>query len=243
MSSISTPAPVTAEQVAEYLQNNSEFFIDHAQLLAELSLPHESGTAVSLLERQVKILRDRSIESRLTLNTLLENARYNDQLFSVTRSLILTLLEESELGQVISVTQANLCTQPGIDACSIILLDNKKLSSSSDVETARELLQRFPSLFRSPPRVLSQVLDKEAAQLLFPGLIMNIRSAALCPITHGGSIIAIMAIGNQAQEYFNEELETLFLDFIAEVLGSILNRYLLDGKPFNGKPVNGKPVK
>jgi len=230
MSSIYSRASVTAEQVAEYLQNNSEFFIDHAQLLVDLSLPHESGTAVSLLERQVKILRDRSIQSRLTLNTLLENARYNDQLFSVTRNLILTLLEETQLEQLISVTQANLCTQPGIDACSIILLDNRRTRTSVEVETARELLQRFPSLFRSPPRVLSQVLDKEAAHLIFPDLIMNIRSAALCPITHGGAIIAILAIGNQAQDYFNEELDTLFLDFIAEVLGSLLNRHLLNGK-------------
>ncbi len=230
MSSISNRASVTAEQVEEYLQNNSEFFIDHAQLLADLSLPHESGTAVSLLERQVKILRDRSIESRLTLNTLLENARYNDQLFSVTRNLILTLLEETQLEQMISVTKANLCTQPGIDACSIILLDINTTRTPTEVETARELLQRFPSLFRSPPKVLSQVLDKEAAHLLFPDLIMNIRSAALCPVTHAGSIVAILAIGNQAQDYFSEELDTLFLDFIAEVLGSLLNRHLLSGK-------------
>jgi len=222
--------PLTADQVAEYLKNNTEFFIDHAQLLADLSLPHESGSAVSLLERQVKILRDRSIASRLTLNTLLENARYNDQLFSVTRHLILTLLEETRPEQIISVTRANLSTQPGIDACSIILLDNNQTSYSADVETARELLQRFPSLFRSPPKVLSQALDKEAGHLLFPGLMMNIRSAALCPITHSGAIIAILAIGNQAQDYFNEELDTLFLDFIAEVLGSLLNRHLLKGK-------------
>jgi uncharacterized protein len=230
MSSTALRASVTAEQVAEYLQKNSEFFIDHAQLLADLSLPHESGNAVSLLERQVKILRDRSIESRLTLNTLLENARSNDQLFSVTRNLILTLLEETQLEQMISVTKANLCTQPGIDACSIILLDNTSSRASADVETARELLQSFPSLFRSPPKVLSQALDKEAAHLLFPGLMLNIRSAALCPVTYAGSIVAILAIGNQAQSYFNEELDTLFLDFIAEVLGSLLNRHLLSRK-------------
>jgi uncharacterized protein len=230
MSSVFGKVSVTAEQVAEYLKNNSEFFIEHAQLLADLSLPHESGSAVSLLERQVKILRDRSIESRLTLNTLLENARYNDQLFSVTRNLILTLLEETQLDQMIRVTRANLCTQPGIDACSIILLDNRQSSISADVETGRELLQRFPSLFRSPPKVVSQALEKEAAQLLFPGLPMNIRSAALCPVTHGGSIIAVLAIGNQAQDYFNEELDTLFLDFIAEVLGSLLNRHLRQGQ-------------
>lgn len=222
--------PATAEQVADYLTQHPEFFIQHPELLAELSLPHESGAAVSLLERQVKILRERSIESRHTLNSLLENARYNDQLFSVTRSLVLSLLEEDEMSQIASVAQANLCTQPGIDACSVILLDERSQKANPvQAEAARELLQRFPSLFRSPPRVLSQAIDREAAQLIFPGHSSNIRSAALCPATHGGAIVAVLAIGNQAKDYFSEELDTLFLDFIAEVLGTLLHKARLRG--------------
>jgi uncharacterized protein YigA (DUF484 family) len=215
---------ISAEQVARYLQEHKEFFINHSELLADLSLPHESGGAVSLLERQVKILRDRSIESRHTLNSLLENARYNDQLFSVTRNLILALLEEDKVSQIASVAQANLCTQPGIDACSLILLEDLGRESPAHTETARELLQRFPSLFRSPARVVSQAITREAAQLLFPHSGLTLRSAALCPITHQGSIIAVLTIGNQSQDYFNDELDTLFLDFIAEVLGSLLRR-------------------
>ncbi len=215
----SSPAnDITANQVSAYLKANPDFFITHDKLLADLSLPHESGSAVSLLERQVKILRDRSIESRHTLNSLLENARYNDQLFSVTRSLILMLLEEKETGQIASVTQANLSTQPGIDACNLIILDSGK----AQVESAREILQRFPSLFRAPPKIVSQAIDAEAAQLLFPTSGTKIRSAALCPVAHAGSIIAVLAIGNQAKDYFNADLDTLFLDFIAEVLGALL---------------------
>lgn len=211
---------ITADQVSAYLKANPDFFIAHGKLLADLSLPHESGSAVSLLERQVKILRDRSIESRHTLNSLLENARYNDQLFSVTRNLILTLLEENEANQIASVTQANLCTQPGIDACALIILESGK----ARVEAAREILQRFPSLFRAPPKIVSQAIDAEAAQLLFPNHGTKIRSAALCPVAHAGSIIAVLAIGNHAKDYFNADLDTLFLDFIAGVLGSLLHK-------------------
>lgn len=213
---------LSPKQVAEFLRTHPDFFIENAALLADLSLPHESGGAVSLLERQVKILRDRSIESRHTLNSLLENARYNDQLFSVTRNLVLTLLEEQEVSHIISVTEANLCTQPGIDACTVLLLDRSE--RPSQVEIAREILQRFPSLFRSPPRVLSQAINKEAAALLFPGCGVTIRSAALCPVSYAGAMIGILAIGNQSQEYFNEDLDTLFVDFIGEVLGSLLHR-------------------
>lgn len=206
---------LSADEVASYLTEHPDFFVDRDNLLADMTVPHESGGAISLLERQVKILRDRSIESRHTLNGLLENARYNDQLFSVTRNLILTLLEEDDLGQLAVVTETSLSTQPGIDACRLILVD------TSDVAT--ELQSRFPSLLRSK-RVLTQTLDKHTSSLLFPGTTPALRSAALCPVTHHNSLLAVLAIGNHAQDYFTDELDTLFLDFIGEVLGTLISR-------------------
>lgn len=206
---------ITADSIAAYLKAHPDFFTDRDSLLAEMHVPHESGKAISLLERQVKILRDRSIESRHTLNTLLENARYNDQLFSITRNLILVLLEEDTIDQIASLTEANLATQPGIDACRLFILDNTQIID--------ELQNRFPSLFRSK-QVLCQPLDRETSQLLFPQINPVLRSAALCPVTYGNSLLGILALGNQAQDYFTEDLDTLFLDFIAEVLGSLINR-------------------
>lgn len=208
-------ATLTADDVASYLKAHPDFFANRDNLLADMTVPHESGKAISLLERQVKILRDRSIESRHTLNGLLENARYNDQLFSVTRNLILTLLEEDDLAQLTVVTESSLSTQPGIDACRLILVD------TSDVAT--ELQGRFPSLLRSK-RVLTQTLDKNTSSLLFPDVTPALRSAALCPVTHHNSLLAVLAIGNHAQDYFTDDLDTLFLDFIGEVLGTLISR-------------------
>lgn len=208
-------AEISADAVAAYLKAHPDFFADRDSLLADMTVPHESGKAISLLERQVKILRDRSIESRHTLNGLLENARYNDQLFSVTRNLILTLLEEDQLTQLAAVTESSLSTQPGIDACRLIIVDTSEIAS--------ELQKRFPSLFRSK-QVLSQQLDRETSALLFPDTSPALRSAALCPVTHHNSLLAVLAIGNHAQDYFNDDLDTMFLDFIAEVLGAMVNR-------------------
>ena len=52
---------ISADDVASYLRENPDFFTDRDGLLAEMTVPHESGKAISLLERQVKILRERSI--------------------------------------------------------------------------------------------------------------------------------------------------------------------------------------
>lgn len=213
---------LTAEQVATYLREHPEFFVDRDSLLAEITLPHESGKAISLLERQVKILRERTIESRHTLNTLLENAKYNDQLFNVTRALVIALLMEDEVAQIASATEANLCTQPGIDACSVILFQSDHLKNVQHArqESAEFLQQNFPTLLRDR-RTQCRAIDKETAAFLFPHRAGTIRSAALCPIGRE-RMLGVLAIGNKAQEYFNPELDTMFLDFIGEVLESVI---------------------
>jgi len=215
---------LSAEQVASYLKQHPDFFINRDSLLAEITLPHESGHAISLLERQVKILRERSIESRHTLNQLMETAKYNDQLFNVTRALILALLMEDEVAQIASATEANLCTQPGIDACSVILFqaDHLRNVEHMRLESPEFLQENFPTLLRDR-RTLCKAVSKETAAFLFPHRSASIRSVALCPIGRE-RMLGVLAIGNKSQDYFNEDLDTLFLDFIGEVLESIIIR-------------------
>ena len=73
--------PLEPEQVAAFLQQNPHFFEAYPDLLSELSLPHESGGAVSLVERQIAVLRERNMDMRHRLSKLLDNARDNDKLF------------------------------------------------------------------------------------------------------------------------------------------------------------------
>ena len=83
---------VTDDQVVKHLQDNPGFFLNHPQLLLSIRLPHDSGNAVSLVEKQVNILRERGIEATKKLKDLTDNARTNDEIFKVTKSLILALL-------------------------------------------------------------------------------------------------------------------------------------------------------
>ncbi len=217
-------ASISADDVVIYLKTNPDFFVNRDDLLAELALPHQSGKAISLLERQVTILRERSIESRQTLHKLLENARHNDQLFQVTRNLILTLLDEDDIAQLISVTEANLSTQPGIDACTLLMTEDSISGNTRPTRTtaAAELQQRFPSLFHEQ-RVICQGVDRDTATILFPGHSSPVRSVALCPVKTHGRLLAVLTLGNHSRDYFNSDLDTLFLEFIADVLGSLIH--------------------
>ena len=158
-----------AEDVAEYLRQNPDFFISQGELLADLSLPHESGKAISLLERQVKILRDRSIEARQKLNNLLENARENDQLFDTTRNLVLALLRARGVTELANVTQDQLRNHANIDVCEIIFIkyDGLKLSNSIRTDSYDNLKQNFTGVFRLKRTHCGELTDNQL-KYLFP---------------------------------------------------------------------------
>lgn len=95
-------AAITAEQVVSYLENNPDFFIEQDDLLAQLRIPHMRGSSISLVERQVAVLRERNLEMRNRLTQLMDVARDNDRLFDKTRRLILEMLDAQTLDELVS---------------------------------------------------------------------------------------------------------------------------------------------
>jgi len=221
------PAQANAKQVIDYLKKNRNFFVDNADLLAEMSLPHESGKAISLLERQVSILRDRGIEARQKLNNLLQNARNNDHLFDTTRNLVLSLLRSRDITEIVNYTQDQLSDEANVDACELILVDRPGLQVAASVrlESTQTLKERFSDVYRLK-RTHCGAMGQEQIEYLFPESKKSIRSTALCPIVDGSEVLALLVLGNQAESYFNVNLDTLFLDFIGRVVGAILHREL-----------------
>lgn len=216
---------LSADQVVEYLKNHPDFFSNQDELLADITLPHESGKAISLLERQVTILRDRGIEARRKLNNLLENARNNDQLFDTTRNLVLALLRANNFTEISDVTQDQLANHTSIDACEVIVVRQNGLNVSDSVRTETHdfLQQEFGDVFRLK-RTHCGAISADKVNYLFPSTGANVKSTALCPVIHNGEVLALLAFGNQEENYFNVNLDTLFLDFIGHVVGAVLQK-------------------
>ncbi|MDZ7825512.1 MAG: DUF484 family protein [Gammaproteobacteria bacterium] len=65
----------SAEAVADYLRDHPEFFLGRDALLADMILPHGSDGAISLVERQLQVLRERNDDMRRRLNDLVRDAQ------------------------------------------------------------------------------------------------------------------------------------------------------------------------
>lgn len=218
--------PLEPEQIEAYLREHPDFFVTHPELLAELSLPHESGSAISLVERQVAILRERNMDMRHRLSKLLDNARDNDKLFDKTKRLVLNLLEGQDMGDIIDALHYSFDKDFSIHFTSVILFGNldKVPSSQARVVTIAEAREHLGALLKNS-RAVCGTLGAKEMQFIFGNHASEIGSVAAVPLLHG-SVFGLLAIGNRDPHYYRSSMGTLFLGYIAEVLNRLLPKYL-----------------
>lgn len=217
---------ITEEDVARYLKAHSGFFLKRDDLLLELELAHPSGEAVSLLERQVSLLRERNMEMRSRLSNLLDNARNNDILFEKTKQLVLALLEAQGLDGIVNSFNRSLISDFKMDFSSLTLFGNPERHRTvvSRMVNVDDAYRRIPGLMKSNNATCG-VLRPEELKFLFCEEADHVGSAAVVPLSFGQPL-GIIAIGSRDNEYFRSSMGTLFLGYIAEVLNRLLPRYL-----------------
>ena len=215
-------APLISEaQVCEFLSAKTDFFERHPELLESLELPHESGKAVSLIERQISVLRERNLEMRSRLNNLLETARANDTLFEKTKRLVLTLLETDSLAKAVDTLYASLKNDFQIEHYQLILFgaENSLVSQARSVSLDQGS-QAIGGLLRSN-RATCGVLRDEELSFLFEAQASAIKSVAVVPLNNGNTF-GVLAIGSSDPLYYKSSMGTLFLSYIAEILNRVL---------------------
>ena len=80
---------LSEQSIHDFLAAHPDFFERHSTLLSSLNLPHASGGAVSLVERQVSVLRQKELRLERQLRELIQVARKNDVLSSKIHELTL----------------------------------------------------------------------------------------------------------------------------------------------------------
>lgn len=224
---------ITGTQVAQFLRDNPDFFAQHPDMLADLRIPHASGNAVSLVERQVAVLRERNVELRERLDGLLSVARDNDVLFGKTRTLVLALLEAQSVAALVQALLRSLVEDFGMAASSLVLLDAHAGAASPGVQvlSTADAEARVGTLARAS-RVVCGVLRGEENAFFFGADAGSVGSAAIIPLALHGTL-GLLAIGARDPKHFQSGMDTLFVGYLGEVIARRLHA-LLPGRDVSG---------
>src|SRR5271167_2561635 len=101
---------INDNSVADYLQTHPDFFERNSPLLVKLRLPHvrDVGATVSLVERQVEVLRERNHSLERKLKELVDVARANDALADRIHRLSQRLIRSHTLPECIDAVETSL---------------------------------------------------------------------------------------------------------------------------------------
>lgn len=213
---------LSAEQVVAYLRQHPGFFEEHDYLLAELTLPHASGRAISLMEKQVHLFREQRDELRQELAELINIARHNDRLFDKSKRLLMALLEAQTLDEVAIVMQESIRNDFGLPHCQLVLFGDagRYPTVNIPIVPVKQAGDVLGVLMESSKAVCGRFSSAQLA-LLFAGPDQVIGSAAVIPL-RADTPLGMLSIGSDNADYFDSSMGSLFLSYISDTLNRLL---------------------
>jgi hypothetical protein len=218
------------ERIERYLSLNPDFFERHQPLLARMRLPHmRTGSTVSLVERQVEVLREQKSDADRRLAEFVAVARANDQLADRIHRFTRRLLRAP--GAVAALASLEASLREDFDAFHSVLLlttPSDTLRSAScepflRVVAADEANMRsFEALLATGKPRCGQVRDTQR-DFLFGPESPSIGSVALVPLGDNGSL-GLLALGSAERERFHPGMSTEFLKRMGELITDALSR-------------------
>ncbi len=221
---------LSEQAVCHYLAEHPDFFERNAKVLGKLRIPHEAGGTVSLVERQVSMLRQKQVKLERQLKELIQVARDNDALAAKIHELGLHLLAADSLNATVAAVEEAMRAGFGADQAVLVLFGNP--DSFGDVDAGRffrvlqredEALSPFTTFLKGSGPRCGQVRDAQRS-FLFKADADDIGSVALVPLGKKASI-GFLAIGSVDSNRFHPGMSIDFLTRVGDLVSGALNRY------------------
>ncbi len=216
----SCPEEIPASDIEDWLLRHPDFFQHHAACLETLKLPHPCGDAVSLVTRQIELLREKNRKLQAQLDDILQIARDNDTLLRRFHQLTLAMLDAASLEEALAALRWLLqdCFQADFVAVRLIhpIIDCPvgNLCVSEDCPQ----LSHFQRVLDAGKPECGRPTHEQAT-FLFGADATEAESYALVPLQHAG-LKGILAIGSREPDRFEPGMGSLFLSQMSDIVAA-----------------------
>lgn len=215
---------ISADQVAIFLRDNPTFFEDYAPILAEIQLPHpHGGRAISISERQILTLREKTKILEAKLTELIQYGEENDKLSEKIHHLAVALLGEYDPESVIDMICASLEEQFNVPHVTMRLWpQSAKLANRVEFTEISQEIKQFTAAMTAPYCGQHAVYEVDH---WFGEAASHLRSFALIPLKRD-EVLGLLVLASEDAARFYPEMGTLYLHRLAELTSVALMRAL-----------------
>ena len=213
---------ITPEQIGEFLRLNPDFFSGHPELLADITVPHPySGQAISLSERQLLALRDKSRGLEIKLREFIQFAEENDAIGDKLHKLSLGLMRAKTLEAALQSLYLGLSESFAVPHSAVRIWTANAPDMPEFAKVSVDIQVLGEGL--SQPQCGSEVPDEVRAWFGEGGA--HQKSFALAPLKEG-NLTGLMVLASEDSKRFYPEMGTLYLTWLAELAGAACARFV-----------------
>lgn len=212
---------VDSAAVMQFLTLNPEFFNQHSEVLPRLRIPHHTGAAVSLIEKQVSVLRNKCATLEHSLRDLISVARENEQLHNRLHRLIQDIISSRSLEDVMALTRDNLLSNFNADDVRFVLITAEgtadiNLPDHREIPADDPGLELFADIFKKRDTRCGE-LSEQQQSVLFGDEELEVGSAAIIPLYHDKQL-GMVVLTSKDETRFTSNKGVMFLNQLGEVL-------------------------
>ncbi len=210
--------------VKNYLLNNPDFLHNNPQLLVHLDLNHQVENATSLVERQIKVLREKNQSLQGQLIEMLHAAFNNEKLLLQSNQFMLDLLACDSLTSLCATAIQRLQSEFNLDGAAIVLVGNYQNAQPAQVVADASEIKSLLDCQFPDEQPLCGRLEEAPKKALFGELSKDLASFALIPMgKHCES--GLIALASKDVSRFEPQMGTLFVELIAKLVAHLVRQY------------------
>lgn len=211
-------------KVKQYLLDNPKFLVENPELLSHVDLDYGNQGTFSLVERQVKALREKNSNLQGQQIDMLQKAHANEELLILCNQFMLDLVSHSDLQSLSSKIVFSLKKMFDLDGAALILVGSYDACSPAQVyKTADEIKTLLNCQFPDNQPLCGR-LGASQKLTLFGELSEGYQSCALIPLGHNCQH-GLIALASKDVDRFDPNMGTLFVELIAKYVDALITPY------------------
>ena len=200
---------IDAKDIELYLLENTDFFLSRESLVSELSFKHDADGATSLLEMQVRKLRDEQSRLMDMLSGFVSTGKENEELFFKSKNLTLSLITSKNFDEVKKTVESFFEKNFEIDSCILEALSDpelQELESKTGLGMSKDVIHMGP-------------LSKEKMDAFFSSDYVKSAVISVMKLKKG---FALLKMGSNEPTKYLGDGDTTFIEYIRDIIVRVL---------------------